>query len=438
MKKNYFIVIALFISIITAITSCVKKDFDVPPDNSAYDPRIPVTHSIKEIQDLPSPTSFSEDWVISGIVNMDDKEGNYFKKITIQDNTGGIEILIDQNNIYNDFPVGRKVYIKLKGLSKSDYNSLPQLGYTPDATGALVNIPFTLISDHVIKASYPNIVEATEVTLESLTSASGSAHLVNKLVVIKNVEFSDDVVGLSIADPGTVRSATNRNLQECSSTSKVVVRTSGFSKFQKAIIPGGKGTITALYTKFGTTPQLIIRNMSDLEMTATRCDGSSPNAVVVFNDGMESMENWTVVDVWGAQTWAIASDYGSPRPCAIMNGFSGGSQDNEDWLISKEIDLSGYPSAKLTFETANSSHFGPDLACFIATDYIEGLPTTATWTPLAFSYSSGGGWAFVPSGDIDLSAYIGKKVKIAFKYTSTTSGSKTWQLDNVRIVAETE
>lgn len=435
---KYFIRVGLLLLILPSlISSCIKKDFDTPPDNRDYDPALTVTHTIKEIIDLSSPTLIAEDWVIAGIVNIDDREGNYYKKITIQDETGGIEILLDQNNLYNDYPVGRKIYVRLKGLYKSDYNGLPQLGYTPDGTGSLSDIPFSLIERHIVKANYPNTLTPVTVTLADLASPSASAHLINKLVYIEDVEFVSDVIGLPIADPASVRSATNRNIQECSSSTKVVVRTSGYAKFQPQPIPGGNGSITAIYTVFGSTPQLVIRSMDDIQMTGTRCDGSSPTAEVIMFDEFNNLSQWTPVSVKGDQVWSISTAYGNPKPCVMMSGYvAPNNYENEDWLITKPIDLSGFTSVTCTFESAEN-YSGTALQFFISTDYSgTGDPNDATWTPISFNRDEVSGFVWTHSGDIDLSAYVNQTIYLAFKVTSTTSASKTWEIDNFRIMGE--
>lgn len=418
-----------------SLTSCIKQDFDTPPDNSSYDPNLTVTHTIREIIDLPSSKQITEDWIVSGIVNIDDKEGNYYKKITIQDATGGLEILLDQNNLYNDYPVGRKIYVKLKGLYKGDYNGIPQIGYTPDGTGSLVNIPYTMISNYLVKANYPNTLTPDTVSLATIASPSAAAQYINKLIVVKDVEFVSEVLGLPIANQANISSATNRNIQECSSPTKVAVRTSGYAKFQPQTIPGGNGTITAVYTVYGTTPQLVIRSMNDLNLSGVRCDGSSPTAKVLLNESFTNLDNWTAFSVTGDQVWNIAT-YGNPKPCAYISGFSGSAFENEDWLISKEIDLNGLTKAELNFESAGN-YSGDPLTCYISTDYVAGsAPSTATWTLLPATYDTESGFVFTPSGAVDLSAYLGQKIRIAFKYTSNTSEASAWELDNVKVTGE--
>lgn len=56
------------------------------------------------------------------------------------------------------------------------------------------------------------------------------------------------------------------------------------------------------------------------------------------------------------------------------------------------------------------------------------------WTRIEIpTKPSGSSWTFVESGEIDLKAYVGSKMQIAFKYVSTTSVAPTWEVKNVLI-----
>ena len=65
----------------------------------------------------------------------------------------------------------------------------------------------------------------------------------------------------------------------------------------------------------------------------------------------------------------------------------------------------------------------------------------ATWTEITgVTYSTGNtsGYAdsFVPSGDIDLSAYAGQTVYVAFQYLGASDGvTSTYQIDNISLTA---
>ena len=56
------------------------------------------------------------------------------------------------------------------------------------------------------------------------------------------------------------------------------------------------------------------------------------------------------------------------------------------------------------------------------------------WTDLEIpTWPGTTSWAFVNSGEIDLSAYVGKKVQIGFKYESSDAGADTWEIKNVKV-----
>lgn len=121
---------------------------------------------------------------------------------------------------------------------------------------------------------------------------------------------------------------------------------------------------------------------------------------------------------------------------AQMNGFDGGIQDNEDWLISPALDMDLYADEVLTFENANNFD-GPDLELLASTDYDGSSdPNTASWTDLSQNVTwSPGGYEYVDSGEIDLSSFSGTGY-IAFKYVSNAAVSgKLWQVDSIVVKA---
>jgi len=288
--KKVLLASSLLFALTMQMTSCVKKDFDTPPDNSSYDPNLQVTHTIAEMKNFPKNTAIDTDAIIYGIVSMDDRSGNYYKKVVIQDSTGGIEILIDQNNLYNDYPVGRKVYVKLKGLYLGAYNDNPQLGATPDAAGGLSNIPFVEVDNYIVKANYPNPVVPDTFTLEELQNPANALASLNTLVAIKDVEFMDDAVDVPYAELATLASATSLNFRNCNDA-RMILRTSGYAKFQPMKTPGGRGVIVGIYTRFRNTPQLYIRDTSDVHFTnPIRCNGSEYAPPVLVT--VDSLRNY--------------------------------------------------------------------------------------------------------------------------------------------------
>ena len=107
MKNKLFIWLSLTVAVsfITIIMISCNKTFDEPP--VFVDANIPVTTTIKAIKathTLPSAMdAIKGDQVIAGIVICDDKSGNYYKQIAIQDSTGGLLVRLDAANLYTRF-----------------------------------------------------------------------------------------------------------------------------------------------------------------------------------------------------------------------------------------------------------------------------------------------------------------------------------------------
>ena len=80
-----------------------------------------VTMTIGELRDMFSGNSVAfppgGNQVIEGYVVSSDQKGNFFKNLFIQDKpenpTAAIQIVIDENNLYQSYPVGAKVLVKL-------------------------------------------------------------------------------------------------------------------------------------------------------------------------------------------------------------------------------------------------------------------------------------------------------------------------------------
>jgi len=106
----------LLLGIATYFAACVKGDFDEPP---VYIPKVDF-NSNTTIAALKSSykslKQIEEDIIIQGIVVGNDESGNLFKKLIIQDSTAGIELALDKTNLYNEFKLGQRVFVKCKGM----------------------------------------------------------------------------------------------------------------------------------------------------------------------------------------------------------------------------------------------------------------------------------------------------------------------------------
>ena len=412
------------------LSGCIKDNFDAP-DTACLDQGASITDIIT-IADLKAGYNFQTidiDAYVKAQVTGSDQSGNIYKKFYIQDATGALAVSVDITNAYTKFPVGRTVYIKLKGLFLMN----GEVGYGQE--GSFVSrIPALFIDDFIKRGACGTPIAPLEVTISSLAGVE-----IGTLVKIVDVEFTAGLDGITYANAVTQQSA-SRILQDCNG-STIIVRNSGFADFAGDLLPSGNGTITAIWAPFGSTPQLLIRDKDDCIMPDTRCDGSNPNQNIVlsknFEDGSITSGGWTLQTPIGSGNWTTGTQGSGQQGTtyAKMSNFSGSNFASEAWLISPAINLTSETNPIFKFQNAYN-YSGAPLQCLISTNY-DGTsdPSSATWSSLN-PVLSAGSWSWVSSGPIDMSLYQTGPFYIGFKYTGTTSGGSTWEVDAIQIIAD--
>ena len=101
-----------------------------------------------------------------------------------------------------------------------------------------------------------------------------------------------------------------------------------------------------------------------------------------------------------------------------------------EYAVSPVIDLSKVKGAKVAFDHAAKFQTTLLTHCGLCVRK-EG---DKDWTELTIpTWPEKGAWTFVNSGEIDLAAYDGSKIELAFKYGSTEDGADTWEVKNLVI-----
>lgn len=110
----------------------------------------------------------------------------------------------------------------------------------------------------------------------------------------------------------------------------------------------------------------------------------------------------------------------------------------ESWLVSPAVDLSKATKATLTFMHCDNNSKA-DLAARQAVMTLWATEAaTENWQQITIpTYGVGNAYTYVASGDIDLSKYAGKSMKFAFKYVCNGDFSATWQIQDVKVIANT-
>ena len=268
----------LFLGLLTA---CVDQEFDAPPVDGE-DPGLTANTTIAELKALhpfdESITPIGDDVIIKGTVIADDRSGNLYRTFIMQDETAGIQVLINLTNNYIYYPVGREIFIDASGLFLSDYRGVLQLGgYVTTENGSESLGDVLDLTNTIFPGKQSDGVVPTEKSIGALNDDD-----VNTLVQLTDVQFAPLDRGQPFAD-AVGRSSLNRELQSCDGEA-IVIRTSGFADFAASLTPQGSGSVTAVYTVFNTTKQLLLRDTSDIVFTDELCGQGNPEDFISIGD----------------------------------------------------------------------------------------------------------------------------------------------------------
>ncbi|MFB0973739.1 MAG: DUF5689 domain-containing protein, partial [Bacteroidales bacterium] len=238
-----------------------------------------------------SGTLIPDSLMISGVVISSDKEGNLYRTLYIQDETGGIEIKIGKSGLYNDYPVGMRLYVLCKDLMLGSYGTMVGIGWndeTKQYETAYIDVQ-RIIDTHIFKGE----MEGAPTPVEISTSAGITSSNVGKLVKIvgakvRSVTATSLSSGAKVETNGTVYidgisyamstwavsasstigngTAYSGNQNYYVGTRYLVVRTSGYSKFADETAPAIGSTVdmTGILTIYNTTYQLVLNSSSDV------------------------------------------------------------------------------------------------------------------------------------------------------------------------------
>ena len=245
MKKSLIITAALL-----ALSSCGLKEEFQPVFTGKYPAPEPERYwrdedfgRITSIADLVSGYTIGQpkvlgSTVIKGTVSTTDRPGNFYKSFYIQDETGGIEIKVGKNGLYNDYLLGQTVYVDCEDLTLGMYGyksgnyggmGMAQLGFS-DPSGSYetsyMEIPL-LIDAHVLRGNPSELHPVTPAVITSAsqlpnpkTATQATSKLIGSMVTLKGLTYGNEVFCLLYLDSNQdKKSYTNRVFLSSSNSS---------------------------------------------------------------------------------------------------------------------------------------------------------------------------------------------------------------------------
>jgi len=437
LKKSVILLsIGLLAGLMAILSGCAKRNFDepsiiIPHYNGTSN--ITIDTLVKMYGTHSDTLQITQNFVIQGIVAGNDESGNIYKKIYVQDNTGGIDVEIDQTNLYTQFKVGQRVFIELKGLYLGTYGGTLanggalEIGYPYN--GTIGRMPGVLMAQHVFPDSLPGKKPAAKV-LDLLTPPF--TKYINMLVAIPDVRFPD--AGLPFVSGGvtTSRAVGDQFGNPLTLDGKtVILYNSSYATFANNFLPQGVGTVQGIFTVFGSKYEFLVRDLNDM------VNFLDTGQTVIYQNNFDAAPSDWVIFTKTGNGWAFDGSYSE----MTGNGY-GGTAPSDTWLISPGIDLTAITNPILSFNTwtqFTDSGLPLPLEVKISTDYTgSGDPSGATWSTLQCTLPAANTKVWTSSGDVSISAFH-QKVYVGFHYRSSGFSSSTaakWEVDTFKITGK--
>jgi hypothetical protein len=410
MKKNIYKAI-LGLAIVIIIASCNREPVAPPEPVIDY-----VT--IAQLRDMHTAgvlDTIKTNIYIQGVITLTPELGNLPSFVAyIQDSTDAICLTV--SDATNTLAMDSEVKILCYGVPFTEYNGLLQFGEISIASQVeVVNITAELPD--------PDTVTIAQV----LTGAYQG-----KYVYIPGVQF--DAAGTFSG---------NKVLTDC--TSQVDVYTRSAATFSGTTMPTGNGSLKGISSVYNDQ-QILLRDPAELDMTGDRC--GVPSAIYLSQDfstlttsytNVSALAGWLTCSEAGTKTWFSYKYNGNYF--VETTAYNSGAESVITWMVAPQIDLADATSPYVSFDCADGFDNGATLQLYASTDFDgSDTPWDFTWEELTFTHppSSASGYsAFTTSGQVNLSAYNGSTVYIAWKYTGSATNSKTttYEVDNV-VIAE--
>ncbi|UJH90002.1 DUF5689 domain-containing protein [Antarcticibacterium sp. 1MA-6-2] len=456
--------IRILILIIISLSSCVKTDdFQLPEMTT---PPVPAVGNITTIDAVKGHYNFNTNEIYTfrdtntyfeGFVISSDEGGNFYKKLILQDKpenpTSGIQVLIDDNSLFDTYNFGRKVYIKLDGLSLWYNNGVMQLG--KQNRGDVVAISQALIDDHIIRTNDT----ATIVPLD-LKITQFNEQFKNLYIRIDNVQFNRNLIKendrYTFAAENFDQYDGVRQVESCESGATTNLSTSTFSNFRSLLLPTSSGSVEGVLARdfYDDFYVVIITSPEALDFNdGARCDpqflncgsNSTPGIETVFEESFETITTQRMLETRGWMNINTSGGSEKFKPGTLQGNrhvriSAYNTQENplEAWLITPPIDVNAISNRVLSFDL-RASFDNATILRVLVTNEFTGNPLTTNWQLLEANIPVGptnqNAVTFTRS-HIDISCLEGT-IHVAFHYLGSASEkSTTYDIDNVRVTSD--
>ena len=268
---SHFFMTVFSFAVLLCFPACLKQNAYANPVVGSNTDSLMSIKSLRKLHTMGMIEIVTKSMTLEGVVVANDEHDNLYKSISIQDSTGGIILMLDGSALYQTFPIGALIRVRVQNLLLTDYRRMVQLVASVDTTSGLLvtsGIPAPLFSKFI------KVIKDNSNVIPLLVSYKNLADsLQGRLIKIVNVEFSAADTNLTYADKKNKIGA-SRSLKFCLGGT-IYLRTSGYADFAGVKLPTGNGELVGIYSVFNTEKQILLRDTNDILLRGKRCTGAA-------------------------------------------------------------------------------------------------------------------------------------------------------------------
>lgn len=285
------------------------------------------------------PMEIRDSLSVTAYVISNDKAGNMFNELVLQDATMepefGAHLAVELRDTYLRFPPGTALKLNLRGLWAQKKHGRLSLGKPFLIVGnpSIGRIPYHELDHYIKPGCEVNEIHPIQLTLSDI----GASH-VNTLVQIQEIEFLDEEIGYPLADENV---ETARSLTDCDGNMLRLI-TSGYSDFYDERIPDAHGSMVGILSGDSKGYYLQLRSLEDMNFDSSRC------RIPVEPKTTDSLVISEIADPDNAPEARFIELYNHLEVEFDLEGWSLVRYTNANTEAGLATDLSGYKMGPLT------------------------------------------------------------------------------------------
>ena len=215
--------------------------------SAALTPNITLSAVKNMYQGLRVEFGVQNNYITEGFVISSDELGNFKNRLVIQDSnenpTAGIQVLVENDAIFENFSIGDKVFLKLDKLYLDEVDGALTVGFAKN--NSITEIEEEEFDNFIFNSGENIEIKPSIINLDKVRNSEFQ----NTLVTVTNIQLLENERGKAFSYFSGENDGI-RTLETCGESKKLGVFTSGGASFTNDLFPDGKGNITGVLSNY--------------------------------------------------------------------------------------------------------------------------------------------------------------------------------------------